>query len=53
MELISRERAERAVPIKDCSGQVTDGAIREDFIRYLLYGAEIQMEKDAKEIIGG
>ncbi len=45
-EVISRERAESAVPLVDCSGRVYPEDEREDLIRYVIYGAEIQRDYD-------
>lgn len=44
-EIISRERAENAVPLNDCSGRVYSKDEREDIIRYVISGAEIQRDK--------
>lgn len=44
--LISRERAEFAVPKTDCSGREYTPDEWEDNVRYVLYGAEIQRDKD-------
>jgi len=44
--IISRNRAEDAVPLKDCSGRVYSPDEREDIIRYVLEGAEIQRDAD-------
>lgn len=46
LPLISRERAELAVGTVDCSGRTFDPDEREDLIRYVLEGAEIQRDKD-------
>ena len=43
---INRARAESAVPREDCSGRVYDEGEREDLIRYVLQGAEIQRDTD-------
>ncbi len=44
--MISRERAEQAVPFMDCGGRLYGADEREDLIRYVLWGAEIQRDKD-------
>lgn len=51
LPLISRERAESAVGLKDCSGRMYGKDEREDLIRTLLYGAEIQRDKDFEEML--
>ena len=51
LELISRERAESAVPLEDCSGQEYSRDEREDLIRCLIYGAEIQRDKDFETML--
>lgn len=43
-ELISRERAEAAVPLVDCSNRAYSKDEREDIIRYVIEGAEIQRD---------
>lgn len=45
--LISRKRAEQAVPERDCSGTRWDDyfdGLREDIIRFVICGAEIQRD---------
>ena len=42
--VISRARAESAVPLEDCSGHIFTPDEREDLVRYVLYGAEIQRD---------
>lgn len=49
-ELMSRERAEGLVPLTDCSGREYGKDEREDIIRYVLLGAEMQMFKDEDTI---
>jgi len=44
--LISRKRAEEAVPFIDCSGRTFGIDEREDLIRYVIFGAEIQLHRD-------
>ena len=39
---VSRARAEQAVPVADCSGRVYAPDEREDIVRYVLLGAELQ-----------
>ncbi len=51
LEMISRERAERTVPLVDCGGRVYGEDEREDLIRYVLCGAEIQRDKDEESVI--
>ena len=46
LELISRKRAEEAVPLIDCSGRKYDEGEREDIIRYVQEGAELQRDRD-------
>lgn len=46
LPLISRERAESAVPLEDCSGRKYDKDEREDLIRTLIDGSEIQRDMD-------
>lgn len=50
LELMYRERAERVVPTKDCSGRKYSADEREDMIRYVLEGAEIQRDMDAEYV---
>ena len=45
-DIITRERAEAAVPLHDCSGREYTKDEREDIIRYVIWGAEIQRDKD-------
>ena len=49
--LISRKRAEEAVPETDCSGKKYEDWLREDIIRYVQYGAEIQRDKDQEVVV--
>ncbi|KKM93070.1 hypothetical protein LCGC14_1212060 [marine sediment metagenome] len=63
-EPVSRRTAERAVPLEDCSGRKYGVDEREDLIRYVLLGAELQrgdiafteeperVERDAVETAG-
>lgn len=51
LKLISRERAESAVGLKDCSGRMYGKDEREELIRCLIYGAEIQRDKDFEEML--
>lgn len=44
---LSRARAEEAVPLKDCSGRKYSPDEREDIIRYVLLGAELQHVLDS------
>lgn len=46
LKLIGRTRAEASVPLFDCSGRVYPNDEREDLIRYVLEGAEIQRDLD-------
>ena len=46
LPLISRARAESAVPSVDCSGRMYSKDECEDLIRTLIYGAEIQRDQD-------
>ena len=46
LPLISRARAESAVPLEDCSGQKFSKDEREDLIGTLIDGAEIQRDMD-------
>ena len=46
LPLITRARAEFAVPLEDCSGRKYSKDEREDIIRYLILGAEIQRDTD-------
>lgn len=46
LPLIGRERAESAVGETDCSGRKFTPVEKEDNIRYVLWGAEIQRDKD-------
>lgn len=46
LPLISRERAESAVSLVDCSRREYGKDEREDLIRYVILGAEIQRDKD-------
>lgn len=52
LKIISRERAEQAVPSTDCSGRAYTPDEREDIIRYVMEGAEIQRDKDVLAIGG-
>lgn len=49
LPVINRARAEKAVSLKDCSGREYTPDEREDIIRYLLLGAEMQRDIDIKE----
>lgn len=49
--LITRKRAEKAVPLTDCSGKKYEDWLREDIIRYVQEGAEIQRDYDEMVII--
>lgn len=51
LPLISRKRAENAVPLTDCGGNEYDEDLREDIIRYVISGAEIQRDKDFEEML--
>ncbi len=51
LPLISRESAERHVPFEDCGGLKYDDDLREDIIRYVLVGAEIQRDKDFETLL--
>ncbi len=44
--LISRERAESAIPDTDCSGRKFTPSEWEDLVRTIVHGAEIQRDKD-------
>lgn len=46
LKLISRKQAEQTVPMCDCSGHKYGKDEREDIIRYVLLGAEIQRDCD-------
>jgi len=46
LPLITRERAELAVPDVDCSGRRYTPAEKEDNVRYVLEGALVQRDKD-------
>jgi len=46
LPLISRERAESVVPLVDCSGRKYGKDEREDLIRTIIDGAEIQRDMD-------
>ena len=46
LPLVSRVRAESAVPLDDCSGRAYSIDEREDIIRFFLFGAEVQRDKD-------
>ena len=48
--LIPRGATERAVPTEDCSGYTYSSDEREDLIRYVLVGAEIQRDRDLDTI---
>ena len=47
--LITRVRAESAVPLQDCSGRNYKTEEREDIIRYIIWGAEVQRNTDQEE----
>lgn len=51
LPLISRTRAESAVPLEDCGGRRYGVLEREDLIRCLILGAEIQRDKDFEEML--
>lgn len=51
LPLISRERAESAVPLVDCSGQKFNKDEREDLIGTLIDGAEIQRDMDFESML--
>ena len=44
--IISREKVESAVPLEDCGGRKYPDWEREDIIRYMLFAAEIQRDRD-------
>lgn len=44
MPLISKARAKKAVPAYDCSGKKLSKFEREDIVRYILLGSEIQRD---------
>ena len=44
--LLRRARVESAVPLQDCSGRNYTKEEREDIIRYVIWGAEIQRDMD-------
>ncbi len=46
LPLISRERAESAIPDTDCSGRKFTLSEWEDLVRTIVHGAEIQRDKD-------
>ena len=46
LSLISRERAESAIPDTDCSGRKFTPSEWEDLVRTIVHGAEIQRDKD-------
>lgn len=48
--LITRKRAEEAVPLTDCSGREYSIDEREDIIRYVLLGIEIQRDMDLDKL---
>ena len=50
LPLISRAKAEKAVPLEDCSGRKFTPNEREDIIRYVIWGAEIQRDQDLDTI---
>lgn len=45
-ELISRQRAQEVIPSNDCSGREYTTNEREDLVRYILLGAEMQLAHD-------
>ena len=51
LPLISRARAESAVEFVDCSGRKYSKDEREDLIRTLIYGAEIQRDADFEAML--
>lgn len=51
LPLISRERAEFAVPLVDCFGQKFSKGEREDLIGTLIDGAEIQRDADFESML--
>lgn len=53
-ELLSRKTAEETVSEYDCSGSKWDDifeGLREDIIRFVLEGAEIQRDKDEETLL--
>ncbi|KKL13442.1 hypothetical protein LCGC14_2525710, partial [marine sediment metagenome] len=46
LPLISRKRAESAVGERDCGERIFEAEEKEDNIRWVLHGAEIQRDKD-------
>ena len=50
LPIVSRERIEDAVAIKDCSGKQISPDLREDIIRYCLFAAEIQRDLDYDQL---
>lgn len=51
LPLISRKRAESGVGLGDCAGRVYGKDEREDLIRCLIYGAEMQRDKDFEKTL--
>ena len=51
LPLISRARAESAVPLEDCSEQKFSKDEREDLIGTLVDGAEIQRDMDFEKML--
>ncbi len=51
LEIIDRARRENAVPLTDCSGRDYGADEREDIIRYVFEGAEIQRDTDIDQLI--
>ena len=51
LPLISRARAESAVPLEDCSGRKYGKDEREDLIRTIIEGAEVQRDTDFEEML--
>jgi hypothetical protein len=51
LSLISRKRAESAVPLVDCAGRKFNKDEREDLIRTVIDGAEIQRDMDFEEML--
>ena len=49
LKLISREDAEDAISKQDCRGESYSNEVRDDIIKDILFGAEIQLEKILKD----
>lgn len=51
LPIVTRERIQQAVPLQDCSGRTYPDWEREDIVRYMLFAAEIQRDRDIDYLV--